>query len=70
MKLLVRPSDMLLERASRAGDRAEPGIPLHLSQRLTALAYCLPMPSALAARRAEVLISSLGAKMNQSLCRT
>jgi hypothetical protein len=34
----------------RAGDRAEPGIPLHLSQRLTALANCVPMRSAVAAR--------------------
>jgi hypothetical protein len=34
----------------RAGDRAEPGIPLHLSQGLTALANCVPMRSAVAAR--------------------
>jgi hypothetical protein len=50
---------MPLERAGRAGDRAEPGIPLHLSQRLTALANCVPMRSAVAARRTEVLISSV-----------
>jgi hypothetical protein len=36
---------MPLERAGRAGDRAEPGIPLHLNQRLTALANCVPMGS-------------------------
>jgi hypothetical protein len=57
---------MPLERAGRAGDRAEPGIPLHLSQRLTALANCVPMRSALAARRTEVLISSLGCQ-NESI---
>jgi hypothetical protein len=51
---------------ARARDRAEPGIPLHLSQRLTALANCVPMRSAVAARRAEVLISSLGCQ-NESI---
>src|SRR6266516_363233 len=66
MKLRVRTSDMPLERAGRAGDRAEPGIPLHLSQRLTALANCVPMRSAVAARRTEVLISSLGCQ-NESI---
>jgi hypothetical protein len=63
MKLRVRPSDMPLERAGRAGDR---GIPLHLSKRLTALANCVPMRSAVAARRTEVLISSLGCQ-NESI---
>jgi hypothetical protein len=59
MKLRLRTSDMPLERAGRAVIKRGTGIPLHLSQRLTALANCVPMRSAVAARRTEVLISSV-----------
>jgi len=39
---------------------------LHLNQRLTALANCVPTRSAVAARRSEVLISSVGCQ-NESI---